>query len=156
MAGIKKVGAVPGRPPNRSDDLSRERDANRRGRAPVTKGLMREVVVPEANPNWHPIARMMYAAAQNSGMLDFYQQTDWAMIYSLMDDLSDMKYRRIKYGRVNGQELAVIYSSLSALGFTEGDRRRMRIELESPHEDEGPDAAVVAMDEYKAMLEVAQ
>ena len=153
---VVRVGSVPGPPPNRTENLSRERDANRNDRPPVTKGLMREAVIPEPNERWHPISRMMWAAAKNSGMLDFYQQTDWAMLYSLMDDLSEMKHRRMKYGKVNAQEMAAIYSSLSNLGFTEGDRRRMRIELERPEEDAGPDAAVVALDEYKAMLEVAQ
>ena len=140
-------GAVP----NRTEDLSRERDANRNGRPPVTKGELRPVTIPPPDPDWHPIARMMWDAAQSSGMVDFYQDTDFAFLYSIVDDLSRNKETAARGGRVNSQLVTAVYSAMSSLGFTEGDRRRMRIELENKTE-EGPDAAVTAINDYKATL----
>ena len=141
-----------GTPPNRSTDYSRERDATKRV-DPPTKGQMRRVFVPSPSPYWHPIAKMMFSAAKQSGMVDFYQQSDWAYLYSLMDDLSRLKKEADNGGRINGQIFTGIYNALSALGFTEGDRRRMRIELEKP-DDGSNDAAQEAIAEYQNVLSI--
>ena len=108
---------------------------------------------------------MLWEAAGSSGMADYYQNSDWALLYSLLDDLNDQKrsaereYKdergQISYGRVNGQVLAVIYSTMTTLGFTEGDRRRMRVELTAP-DTEDKNADVTAINEYKRMLKVAK
>lgn len=113
--------------PNLSTDLSRDRDANRGDRAPITKGQARVPVIPEPSEEWHDSARMIWDAALNSGQSDLYQQTDWALLHSLLGDLTRVK----NSGRPSGQLLAVIYSTMSSLLLTEGDRRRVRIELEN-------------------------
>jgi hypothetical protein len=51
--------------------------------------------------------------------------------------------------------LATIMQSMTSLGVTEGERRRMRIELESPKELETP-ASVTAIDTYRAQLGVQE
>lgn len=86
-------------------------------------------------------------------MVDYFQDSDWAYLFSLCDDLSSLKKTRDDGGRVNGQILATIYSAFSSLGFTEGDRRRMRIELENPHVEE-VDVAAEAINDYKGMLKI--
>lgn len=146
--------------PERSDNLSRDRDANRGGRPDVTKGVMRPVDIPDADPEWHPIAKMLWESLEQSGQSDFYQQTDWAFAYSLCEDLSMYKKpftsaTGVEYHKRSGQMLATIYSAMSNLLVTEADRRRVRIELEEP-DDESTSAAVLAIADYKQMLEDAE
>ena len=121
--------------PNHSGDLSRDRDANRGGRSDVTKGKALPVTnIPEADPLWHPIAIQLYEALRTSGQAEFYQDSDWALAYSLAEDLS--VYKRAT--KRSGQMLQTIYSAFERLLVTEGDRRRVRLELESEStEDDG-------------------
>lgn len=137
--------------PNHSSDLSRNRDANRGDRPEITKGKAREVgEIPVADPTWHPIAVRLWDALRTSGQSDFYQDSDWAMAYSLCEDLSYYK----KAGKRSGQLLAVIYGTFERLLVTEGDRRRVRLELEGEStednglkeymEDDGPGLTLVA------------
>lgn len=144
--------------PNRSEDLSRPRE--RRGAAAgpeVTKGTLRPVVIPEADPEWHPIAHMLWEGLIASGQSDFYQQSDWAFAYSLMEDLTRYKEPLVSkdgefYFKRSGQMLQTIYSAMERLLVTEGDRRRVRIELAEPVPEQDP-AAVIAIADYQAGLE---
>lgn len=143
---------MPGPPPNRSTDLSRARDANRGDKPPITKGKAREVVIPRVKEDeWHPIAKRIWDAAKTSGQADYYQNSDYAILYSLCEDLSHYK----RSGKRSGQMLATIMSALTSLLLTEGDRRQARLELES-EADEEQDAAVTAIGDYKAQLGLVQ
>lgn len=138
--------------PNRSDDLSPSAERVRKHRAgadgaDISKGTALPVRWPEADEHWHPIARMLWDAAQESGQRDYYQQTDVALMFSLCEDLSRYK----SGGKRSGQMLQTIYSALGSLLVTEGDRRRLRIELEAPVEQE-EDASVTAIADYKKAL----
>lgn len=110
---------------------------------------MRSVRWPSADPEWHAIAKSLYNACKKSGQSDFYQQSDIAMLFSLCEDLSEYK----KSPRRSGQMAQTIYSSMERLLVTEGDRRRVRIELHEP-EDEGTPASVLAIADYKNDLGV--
>lgn len=143
---------MPGPVPNRSDDLSRERDANRGGRPPVTKGVLLPVTeIPEPDPFWHPIATRLYESAKTSGQSAFFQDSDWALWHSICDDLSHAK----SMGKRSGQLLQTIYSTMTDLLVSEGARRRVRIELSEPEEDE-EDASVTALEDYRQSLGVIQ
>lgn len=147
----------PGPIPNLQADLARPRERRGGDVVPVTKGERRSVSVPHADPEWHPIARKMWDSLKTSGQAEFYQQSDWAFAYSLMDDLSFYKkpYTTAdghEYHKRSGQMLAVIYQSLGNLLVTEADRRRLRLELHEP-EEEQEDAALVAIDDYRADLD---
>lgn len=87
---------------------------------------------PAEDPKWHRIAKKIWRAAKTSGMARYYEETDWAVLYSLMDDLSEYKQQ----ARRSSQMLAAILAGLTALGLTEGDRRRMQIELARPDVEE--------------------
>lgn len=145
--------------PNRSNDLSRDRDANRGGRPDITRGELRPVTIPDPDPDWHPIATMLWESLLNSGQSDFYQDSDWAMAFSLCDDLSYYK-KPLKdrdgneYHKRSGQMLQTIYSAMSNLLVTEADRRRVRIELSAPEPAED-DAAVLVIADYKRNLGLA-
>lgn len=148
---------MPGPTRNRSENLSRERDANRPGRPTLTTGVARAVTWPEPKADWHEIAQMVWDAAQNSGQADFYQQSDVAVLYSLMDDLSWYKrpYTALddghEYHKRSGQMLQTIMSALKDLLLTEGDRRRLSLELSAPP-DNKPAASVAVMDDYRSGL----
>lgn len=147
---------MPGPVPNRSDDLSRKRDANRGDRPELKAGTLREVSIPHEDPDWHPIAKRMWKGLKTSGQSDFFQNSDWAFAYSLMDDLSMYKKPLlskdgVEYHKRSGQMLQVIMQSLERLLVTEADRRRARIELSAPEEESTP-AAVLVMNDYKKGL----
>jgi hypothetical protein len=142
---------VPGPVPNREADLARPRERGGSNVQPVTKGELRPVTIPEADPAWHPIAVRLYESMRTSGQSDFYQNSDWAFLVSVCDDLSHYK----KSMKRSGQMLQTIYSALERLLVTEGDRRRVRIELHEPDDDSTP-ASVVAIEDYRRELGVAQ
>jgi hypothetical protein len=140
---------MPGPVPNRSEDLARPRERRGGQVAPVTKGVARGVRIPHADSEWHPIARKLWDSLKTSGQSDFYQNSDWAFAYSVCDDLSYYK----KAGQRSAVMLASINSAMERLLVTEGDRRRARIELDSPEEGPTP-ASVTVLDDYKKGLEI--
>jgi hypothetical protein len=142
---------TPGPVPNREVDLARPRERKGKDVVPVTRGEARPATIPEADPLWHPIAARLWEGLLESGQADFYQQSDWAFAYSLCEDLSHYK----KSTKRSGQMLQTIYSAMERLLVTEGDRRRVRIELHEPEDDSEP-AAVLAIADYKRDLGVAQ
>lgn len=99
------------------------------------------VVVPDADPQWHPIARRLWDATRESGQTKFYEPSDWALLYSLMDDLS---YAKRAERRPAGL-VETIYSQLGNLLVSEGDRRRVQVELHRPSSQELEDAGVTEM-----------
>ncbi|MGW7434712.1 phage terminase small subunit [Streptomyces sp. NPDC054849] len=135
--------------PNREEDLARPRSRKGTDQQSVTRGEMKPVKVPNADRDWHPIARRLWDSLKSSGQADFYQNSDWAFAYSLCEDLSHYK----KSGKRSGQMLQTIYSAFERLLVAEGDRRRVRIELQEPEPDETP-AAVLAIADYKKDLGV--
>lgn len=139
--------------PNRSEDLARPRSRRGGDQQDVTRGVLRPVVIPEPDENWHPIARMLWDSLAASGQSDFYQQSDWAMAYSLCEDLSRYKEPLVnrdgeEYFKRSGQMLQTIYSAMQDLLVTEGTRRRVRLELTAPEPEKDP-ASVAVMDDYR-------
>lgn len=138
---------MPGPVPNRSEDLARPRERKGKDIVPVTKGEARPTKIPNADRTWHPIALKLWEGLKTSGQADFYQNSDWAFAYSLCEDLSYYK----QSGKRSGQMLQTIYSAFERLLVTEGDRRRVRIELNEPVED-GPSASDEAIEAYRREL----
>jgi hypothetical protein len=122
--------------------------------------VLREVTIPEPDPEWHPIARMIWDGLTTSGQADFFQNSDWAFAYSVCEDLSLYKKPQRNretgedYFKRSGQMLQTIYSALERLLVSEGDRRRVRIELSAP-EPTGPTRGVTAIEDYRKRLEAA-
>lgn len=130
--------------PKRSEDSHRRR--------PPAQPILRapgadDVPIPEADPDWHPIASDLYRSLAASGQARFYEPSDWMFAYSLMDDLSSYK----KQTRRSSQMLATILSGLSSLLVTEGDRRRVQIEL-SRAPIHGDTEGVVEMQKWRDQL----
>lgn len=149
---------MPGPIANREADLARPRERKGGDVVPVTRGTLRDVRIPAADKDWHPIAKRFYNSLKTSGQSDFYQNSDWAFAYSLAEDLSVFKKPLVnrdgeEYVKRSGQMLQAIYSAMGTLLVTEGDRRRVRIELHAP-EPEGESAAVLAIADYRADLDI--
>lgn len=135
--------------PRREDELARPRSRKGKDQVPVTKGQSIPVSeIPASGEDWHPIAKHLYESCKTSGQAGYYQASDWAILWSLCDDLSYYK----KGVKRSGQMLQTIMSSLERLLVTEGDRRRVRLELESAPDETKPKAQVVAIGQYRARL----
>lgn len=144
--------------PNREADLARPRDRKGRDAVPVTKGTLKPVKIPNADRSWHPIAKRLWDSLKTSGQSDFFQDSDWAFAFSLCDDLSYYKKPLTardgtEYIKRSPEMLKAIYSAMERLLVTEGDRRRVRIELTEPEPDTAP-ASVTAIADYREGLGV--
>lgn len=107
-----------------------------------------DVIVPEPDANWHPIAVRLWDSLAISGQSRFYEPSDWALAYSLMDDLTYYKFATKR----SGQMLASIYSQMSSLLITEGDRRRVGVELARKSSEELESAGVMEMNKWREAL----
>lgn len=139
--------------PKRTEALARPR--SRKGAAAgskaVTQGQMRPVTPLEANPAWNECAIKIFEGAASSGQSSYYQDSDYAVLYTICEVLS----RTLNSGRMSGQVLATVFGAIDSLGLTEGDRRKMRIELQ-PIASHVDDASVTAIADYKAALGVTK
>lgn len=117
--------------------------------AAVTKvpGAQR-VTVPRVNPKWHPIAKRWYRALKESGQSQFYEPSDWAAAYYVAEAMT----RNLEAGRFSAQMFAAIWSAMNDLLTTEGDRRRVQIELQRGGPDPEVPAGVAAIADYRAAL----
>lgn len=132
--------------PEREDNLARPRDRGNSADPGVTKGDLMPITWDlAADPEWHPIAARLYNSCRTSGQSAFYQDSDWAILWSLCEDLSHYKQGSKGVDREtgelynkarSGQMLQAIMSQLNSLLLTEGERRRVRIELSEPEPDE--------------------
>jgi hypothetical protein len=108
-----------------------------------------DVQQPEADPSWHPIAADWYRSLSESGQAVFYQPSDWQTARYVAEAMS----RNLSAGRFSAQLFAAVMSATSNLLTTEGDRRRLRIELErGATTDADEDAAVTALNEWRNRL----
>jgi hypothetical protein len=134
----------------REDELQRPRSRAGGNQPAVTKGVMRDVIVPREDPSWHPRAKRIFKAMRSSGQADFFQDTDWAFAMFLMDEVTTYANAT----RKSSQMLQTILDGLGRLMLTEVDRRKARIELQEP-EPEQVGAEVVAIADYRAALNAA-
>jgi hypothetical protein len=105
------------------------------------------VVVPEPDEMWHPIARRWYEALGESGQSRFYEPSDWAAAQYAAEAMS----RNLAAGRFSAQMFAAVWSAMNDLLTTEGDRRRVRMELQRPPAGGKPEGVTV-LDDYRAAL----
>jgi hypothetical protein len=107
----------------------------------LAKRIANEVEIPAADRDWHPVARLWYESLASSGQSVFYEPSDWALAMLLAESLSrDLKPQSIgitEDGDViraavpfKGTSLSAYLKGMNALMVTEGDRRRLRIELQ--------------------------
>ena len=133
--------------PKRSDQRRRENKPE----IPYDSAPGASVVeVPDVDDDWHDIAKMWFRSLAKSGQSLWYQPSDWAEAYFLAHVMSE---QLLSDTLMNGQKLSALLAGASRLMTTEGDRRRLRIELERPNPvDSDEDAAVIAIAKYQQQL----
>lgn len=100
------------------------------------------VPVPPLNiPDAHPFVTELYESMQKSAQKKYFEPTDWSKAKITLHFLNKLLWN----GKPSAQMLATVESMMSSLLLTEGDRRRLRIEIErQPTRPEG-DAKVLTM-----------
>ena len=100
---------------------------------------------PTSSPDWHSIAREWFDSLARSGQAAWYQASDWAqarLVAEMMDRLCQAE-------KPNAQLFASVLAGASSLLTTEGERRRLRLELaRGPQVDEDEEASVTALADY--------
>ncbi len=107
-----------------------------------------EVTVPPARETWHEVARAWYESLAESGQCHFYTNSDWwtaqwcaeLMTQALVSD---------KPASIAAQ----VRPLMAALLVTEGDRRRVSLELERKPVEEAADVSWI--DDARARLRSA-
>lgn len=145
----------------RSDQRRRTNDDG----IPVDHAEGAEVVeVPAADPAWHPVAVQWFESLAKSGQSTFYEPSDWGTAVMLAEAMSrELSDQPIVVGKgkdatvemhkvpMTGAALSAILRGMTSLMVTEGDRRRVRLELLRPKPDgeEGGNADVTWLDDAR-------
>lgn len=99
------------------------------------------VTPPPVNPDWEPVAKEIYLSSQESGQCTFYEPSDWAALYLACESLSrDLAPQFVGIAEATGEvireriplkgaSLNAYLKLFSQLMVTEGERRRLRLEL---------------------------
>jgi hypothetical protein len=125
--------------PNRTDDLTPAGERKRKERGTtVSRGKSNPATIPDPNPEWCHAAEMMWNAMVESGGAVYFESSDYAVLYLACDQIDHLYGQG---GRRSPEYLRVIMATLGSLLATEGDRRKLHIELEKTDEDS---AAVLA------------
>lgn len=120
--------------PHRSEEVKGHHRRNAESK--VSKGVAKKVTKPRADSDWCHFARYVYDAFGKSGISEYAQNTDWAMAWLLAENVNHY----LKDNRRSSMAMSEIRQMMSALSYTEGDRRRIGIELDDPkveEEDQG-------------------
>lgn len=143
------MSGVPGRGgpvPKRSDQ--RRRRNKTEGDIDSAPGAT-DVEIPEAETDWHPIAVDWFNSLALSGQSAYYQPSDWQVARLVAEGMS----RMLKMGKFSAIAFQAIMSSMTSLLVTEGDRRRMRLELErAKPADPDEDASVTVLSDWTKRL----
>ena len=116
---------------------------------PLTKAPAgSELEWPEPSEDWHYIAREWYLALRESGQARFYERSDVATARYVAEGMS----RNLDGGRFSAQLFAAVNSAMSNLLVTEGDRRRVRMELQRDDDATAGTENVPSIDDYRKRL----
>ena len=102
-----------------------------------------KVTPPAASRYWHPAARRFYRDLARSGQSAFYEPSDWSMAWLLAERMTRLLYDDAP----NAAAWGALDAATGRLLATEGDRRRLRLELvredeAAMSEDDRADATV--------------
>ena len=130
-------------------------DQRRRANKPeveVAKGQSappESITAPDPDPAWHPSALRWYVSLGKSGQRAWYQPSDWAEAHVWTGLLS----QQLESSRPSAMLLAAWSAASARLLTTEGDRRRVRIELERAQaRDPDKEAGVASMKAWRDKL----
>lgn len=147
--------------PEREGNLARPRERKGTDEQPAKRGQLQPITIDwQPDENWADLTKNIWRAAEASGMSDFYQDTDYAELWFICQELDRYVQPKVyvKTGEVyykqSPEMVKALLTGLSNLGFTEGDRRRIRIELDAPAEPT-KNAQVIAFELYSGALDDA-
>ena len=101
----------------------------------------------------HPIIEEMYQAMKESAAVKFFEPTDWQFARLTMLTLNQELIAAKQLGKpIGAMKLTAITTMLSALLLTEGDRRRVRLEIERAPGDKAGGKVVDVTDMLKQRL----
>lgn len=96
-------------------------------KADVTKVAMKGPVdIPELGFEAHELVTSLYHSLAQSGQAKFYEPSDWQYARIIMSQLNDYLSQEKKSPTMFGE----IMSALTSLMLTEGDRRRLKMEID--------------------------
>ena len=117
---------------------------------------------PRPNSKWHPVAKRWFESLGQSGQSRFYEPSDWATAYLIAESISrELRPQPVRMGESTemvllppkGASLAAWLKGMSTLLVTEGDRRRVQLELARPEAaGEDGDAHVSWIDDARERL----
>lgn len=135
MAGVKGAGGPV--PKRASQRRRRNKPATPIKQAPAAP----EVKAPRVDGKWHPVAKRWYKSLGESGQSKFYEPSDWATAYVIAESMSR---EFLSPEPPKGASLAAWLKAMSSLLVTEGDRRRVQLELERAGSSEPEEAGNVS------------
>jgi len=109
------------------------------------------VTIPPLNiPDAHPFVTEIYESMKKSAQKKYYEPTDWAYAKTTLHFLNKLLWNP----QPSAMMLSSVNSMLTSLLLTEGDRRRVRIEVERKATQ--GDASVIPISEvYRQRLDEA-
>lgn len=147
--------------PERESNLARPRERKGSDEQAAKRGQLQPIAIDwQPDPEWSDFTKSIWASASASGMADFYQDTDYAELWFICQEFDRYSKPKVNtktgelYYKQSPEMVKALLTGLSNLGFTEGDRRRIRIELDAP-EPEQQSASVTALHLYQGVLEGA-
>lgn len=139
---------MPGPVPKR-EDQRRRRNKNPDGISTVKADAGKRVSAPRVSPHWHPLMKDWFRSLKESGQSQFYEASDWQTARLLAEVMS----QELNSGEpVKASMLGEFNRAAASLMTTEGERRRLRVELQSPQVDQDDDTVVSIMARYKDKL----
>lgn len=113
--------------------------------------IAEEVIYPSPDENWHRIAYNWYESLAQSAQCQFYEPSDWQAAYIAAEIMSDEFHKRDESGRlVRSTMITELRAFMDMLITTEGERRRVALELERGSGDRDAHAEVHSiMEKYK-------
>lgn len=147
--------------PDREGNLARPRERKGNDEQAAKRGQLQPIAIDwQPDPEWTDFTKQVWESASASGMADFYQDTDFAELWFICQELDRYSQPKVYtktgelYYKQSPEMVKALLTGLSNLGFTEGDRRRIRIELDAP-EPEQQSASVTALHLYAGALDEA-
>lgn len=107
-----------------------------------------QVRMPPADRTWHKIARGMYESLAKSGQAQFFEPSDWQAARLAAEATTQLLHAE----KFSAMLLSAVNDMWARLLMTEGDRRRLKIELEKPKQDAEAAAAVADLDQFRSRL----
>lgn len=133
---------MPGPIPKRSEERRRRnKEGGEVEKVDLGEEFSKEIVIPRANEEWHEVAYQWYESLKRSGQAKFYEPSDWATAYMIAESMSrDLEEQVVGitesgekvYAEIpmKGASLSAYLKAMTVLMVTEGDRRKLRLEID--------------------------